>query len=321
MNYYRRYVGDYLRKTARLSMLEHGAYNLLLDYYYAEEKPLPLDVDEICRMVRAIRTEERKAIERVLALKFNAQSDGYHNDRADAEMRIASTAIETAKENGKLGGRPRKNLQETGWVSENGENGTPEKPNGLNLGSEKRGYPQPRNNHPPSAIHQPLTTNPQPSSKPSAESEQISLSASFEWEGVTDERRKLWIKAYPAIDIDLELAAAAVWVMENPRNRKSNWGRFLIAWLKRSQDKAPARGGGKPQIQQVLCEFRGDPFNPQTDPCGMPQSKTGALYGGRALCPHHQRVIDDSSRLKTTMPDDVRTALNDLVRNKTVPAT
>lgn len=45
MNYYRRYSGDYLRDTSKLSVLEHGAYSLLLDYYYSEETPLPLDLE------------------------------------------------------------------------------------------------------------------------------------------------------------------------------------------------------------------------------------------------------------------------------------
>ena len=37
MNYYKFNVGDYSAATRHLSMLEHGAYRLLLDVYYTTE--------------------------------------------------------------------------------------------------------------------------------------------------------------------------------------------------------------------------------------------------------------------------------------------
>lgn len=156
------------------------------------------------------------------------------------------------------------------------------------------------------------------SAKPTslASSEKISLSAGFEWEGITEDRKALWAKAYPAVQIDSELAAAAAWAMENPANRKSNWGRFLTAWLKRSQDRAPAKGGGKApvQLQMLACEFRGDPVNQQLEPCGASPARKGSFYGGRALCEHHTRLITDKSNEKTEMPSEVRAALNALVK-------
>jgi uncharacterized protein YdaU (DUF1376 family) len=102
LNYYRRYVGDYLRDTARLSMLEHGAYNLLLDYYYADEQPLPLDKDELYLMVRAMTPSDRKAVDKVIAKFFERQADGYHQKRADHEIEVSKKA----RTNGKGGGRP-----------------------------------------------------------------------------------------------------------------------------------------------------------------------------------------------------------------------
>jgi len=48
-----------------------------------------------------------------------------------------------------------------------------------------------------------------------------------------------WGAAYPAIDINRELQKAAAWVESNPKNKKSNWERFLNSWLSRAQDKAP----------------------------------------------------------------------------------
>jgi uncharacterized protein YdaU (DUF1376 family) len=103
MNYYRRYVGDYLRDTSRISLLEHGAYTILLDHYYAEELPAPLDLSEIYRMCRATMPEERAAVDRVLAKYFRRRDDGYHNARADREIEVSKKA----RENGAKGGRPK----------------------------------------------------------------------------------------------------------------------------------------------------------------------------------------------------------------------
>lgn len=100
MNYYRRYVGDYLRDTARLSILEHGAYNLLLDYYYAEERPIPLGLDEVYRMVRALMPEERRAIQKVLSTFFTKGPDGWRHKRVDAEIATAQACIAKQRASG-----------------------------------------------------------------------------------------------------------------------------------------------------------------------------------------------------------------------------
>lgn len=60
------------------------------------------------------------------------------------------------------------------------------------------------------------------------------------WLGITNADFALWRAAYPALDIKRELAAAAAWVVANPKNRKANWRRFLTAWFARSQERAPA---------------------------------------------------------------------------------
>ena len=38
MHYYKRNLGDYAKKAGRLSMIEHGAYTLLLDACYDRER-------------------------------------------------------------------------------------------------------------------------------------------------------------------------------------------------------------------------------------------------------------------------------------------
>lgn len=105
MNFYPRYPGDYMSKTAHLSMLEDGAYGRLLDWYYANERPIP--EGRVYAVARALTDEERAAVDMVLK-EFFVLGDGvYRNDRADDEVGIGQRRIKAAKENGSLGGRPR----------------------------------------------------------------------------------------------------------------------------------------------------------------------------------------------------------------------
>ena len=85
-SWYARYPGDYGRDTAHLSMIEHGAYGLLLDHYYSTAAPLCADVAALYRVCRAFDQSERDAVDRVLSQFFEFRSDGYHNTRADREL-------------------------------------------------------------------------------------------------------------------------------------------------------------------------------------------------------------------------------------------
>ena len=59
------------------------------------------------------------------------------------------------------------------------------------------------------------------------------------------EMKNKWQEAYPALNIDGEIKKMAAWVQANPKNKKSHWERFMVSWLSRAQDKAPAMGNGK----------------------------------------------------------------------------
>jgi uncharacterized protein YdaU (DUF1376 family) len=81
MNYYERHIGDYARDTGHLSMVEHGAYTLLLDRYYATEKAIP--ADQAYRLTRARTKEEKAAVDAVLSEFFTLEADGWHSKRCD----------------------------------------------------------------------------------------------------------------------------------------------------------------------------------------------------------------------------------------------
>lgn len=86
MNYYEHHLGDYLRDTAHLSMIEDGAYRRMLDAYYIKEAPLPKALRDVCRLVRAMTKPERDAVAIVLAEFFTEGDDGWHHKRCDAEI-------------------------------------------------------------------------------------------------------------------------------------------------------------------------------------------------------------------------------------------
>lgn len=82
MNYYEKHIGDFIRDTVSLSMLEDGAYNRLLDQVYQTERALPADKKEVYRVARATSAAERKAVDYVLGKFFHVTDDGYMQKRA-----------------------------------------------------------------------------------------------------------------------------------------------------------------------------------------------------------------------------------------------
>lgn len=75
MNYYQRHIGDYHKKAGRLSMLEHGAYTLLLDACYDREKfPTKEEAIDWCW---ARSAEEIAAVEFVLSKFFTLDGSVY----------------------------------------------------------------------------------------------------------------------------------------------------------------------------------------------------------------------------------------------------
>jgi hypothetical protein len=64
--------------------------------------------------------------------------------------------------------------------------------------------------------------------------------------GIDEAKLALWRSAYPALDLPAEMAKAAAWLMANPKNKKSNYERFLTNWFSRAQDRAARTHGGAP---------------------------------------------------------------------------
>jgi hypothetical protein len=85
MKHYPRHIGDYLRDTGHLTLLEHGVYGRLLDIYYAGDGPIQMDFDTLARKLTARSTEERAALQAILAEFFTLSETGaWVNKRCEA---------------------------------------------------------------------------------------------------------------------------------------------------------------------------------------------------------------------------------------------
>lgn len=95
MNYYKRHLGDLAKSCGHLSQGAMGAYDLLLDWHYSNEMPLPLEKADLYRIGRAFTKQERDNVDRVLALFFIRETDGYVQKRAQEEIAKANAQADT----------------------------------------------------------------------------------------------------------------------------------------------------------------------------------------------------------------------------------
>ena len=93
MHYYKRNLGDYAKKAGRLSMLQHGAYTLLIDACYDREQfpTLPEAID----WAWASSPAEIEAVEFVLRKFFTLEGDRYVQVRIQEEIAAYRAKSET----------------------------------------------------------------------------------------------------------------------------------------------------------------------------------------------------------------------------------
>lgn len=108
MNFYKRHIGDYIKKAGHLTLLEHGIYARLMDVYYTREAGIP--EDKAARLIGARTKEEVQALSNVLEEFFTLVDGTWTQGRCEEEISIASAKADKNRENGAKGGRPRKAL-------------------------------------------------------------------------------------------------------------------------------------------------------------------------------------------------------------------
>ena len=74
---------------------------------------------------------------------------------------------------------------------------------------------------------------------------------------ISEDKVNEWQQVYQAIDVKNELEKMKCWLNANPKNRKTRKGieRFIVAWLNRSQDKAPRVVNQEKQIETVIKQY------------------------------------------------------------------
>jgi len=107
MHYYQFNIADYRKDTTHLSRLEHSIYRDLIDWYYLDEAPIPLETHSVMRRLRLVSEDEATALKNVLS-DFFVRSDGWRHLRIDQDIVEYHAMQAKNRANGKLGGRPKK---------------------------------------------------------------------------------------------------------------------------------------------------------------------------------------------------------------------
>lgn len=109
MFYFKFHIGDYRSDTQHLTLLEHGVYMTLMATYYISEQPLPKDERQLLRLAGARTDEEKQAVLDVVNEFFIPTETHWVHSRIDFELSEYHSKAEANRENGKKGGRPKKN--------------------------------------------------------------------------------------------------------------------------------------------------------------------------------------------------------------------
>lgn len=113
MNYYKRHLGDYARDTGDLTMLQHGAFGLLLDRYYSDERPLK--ASKVYAIGKARNQAERDAVDFVLKEYFSLADGLWSNAKADSVIESSkkkSKSCSDAAKSNKINGSSERTLSE-----------------------------------------------------------------------------------------------------------------------------------------------------------------------------------------------------------------
>ncbi len=110
MHHYPFHVGDYIRATAHLDIVEDCIYRRLIDLYMETELPIPNETQQVIRRLRL--GSSGLILETILREFFTLGPDNcWHNSRCDQEILEYKRLATVSRINGKLGGRPKKTQQ------------------------------------------------------------------------------------------------------------------------------------------------------------------------------------------------------------------
>ena len=103
------FTEDFIAGTQHLTNQEIGIYIRLLCWNWNKKCPgLPKNMNTILRIANCITDSEKISCEKIVNEFFVLINDHYQNERQLQEYLYITKRIEASKENGKLGGRPKK---------------------------------------------------------------------------------------------------------------------------------------------------------------------------------------------------------------------
>ena len=132
MHYYKFNIADYRKDTGHLSTIEHGIYRQLIDWYYLDENPIPLETQVVSRRLRLASEVEVLSLQNVLSDFFKEGKSGYVHKRIELDINDYHEQAEKNQRNGKLGGRPKKTHSVTYGLPDESQNNPNHKPLTIN---------------------------------------------------------------------------------------------------------------------------------------------------------------------------------------------
>lgn len=217
------HLGDYYVHTKHLSESEDLAYRRLIDIYYLHERPPKGTPEQVARMIGVTSVD---SVRIVLEDFFQNRDGAWHNKRCDEEIQRYKSISDSARRRASKRWHKPEDAGPMRTQCISNAVAMPEQSisnANLNLNHKPKEKP-----FAPADLHQPR----QNISKPQVTWTENGFN-------VPDLIQAGWRSAYPAVKLDAELAKAHAWVLAHPKNRKSQWGRFLNSWLQKSQDRAP----------------------------------------------------------------------------------
>lgn len=106
MHYYSFNVADYRKDTTHLNPIEHYIYRTLIDWYYLDEMPIPLDTQLVLRKL-GLSEDNNQNLLNILEEFFVYSNFGYEHFRIEKDIAHYHQNAEKNRENGKKGGRPK----------------------------------------------------------------------------------------------------------------------------------------------------------------------------------------------------------------------
>lgn len=102
MKYYQHHIGDYIKDTAHLTVLEDGIYRRLIDLYYSRDGEIPEDVKQISRLIGARTRKDVETTSKILQEFFKNKSGKWTHIRCDKEIAKSKAFIKDGKRGAKI---------------------------------------------------------------------------------------------------------------------------------------------------------------------------------------------------------------------------